>query len=155
MLHTAIPAAAKPLPWAHLDIPHRIARVLDTARLVGGNDCATREDFLRAPETCDLTVADIEANIGEAQRILIQGRIEPAYDRPQRIAAAVAIVGGMLPMVGDMHTALRHEGFENAELADIWTDVVKQSAARFAQHAGGKAADIPGWGRDMLERNAN
>jgi hypothetical protein len=151
---SATPAAASPLPWAHLDVPHRIARVLDAARLVGGNDCVTRDDYKRAPETCDHTQADIESNIGEAQRILLAGTVEPKYDRAQRLAAAVSIVGGLMPMIADMHSALRVCGFPHAEIADLWGDVVAGAGTAFAEHCRA-TPDIPDWGREMLAQRAD
>lgn len=157
---TAIPAApSAPMPWAHLDVPHRIARVLDIARLVGGNDCVTREDFLRAPETCDLTATEIEANIGEAQRILIEGRVEPTYPREVRLKHALKALLPTLPSAADMLDRLALHHFQPSEIATLWPDLMRRLAMRFdadrAPLPDGIAADIPNWGRQMLEANAN
>ena len=125
-------------PYELLSVPQRMARVMAQARLVGGEDRVTREDFKAAVETCDLADADLDANIGQAKRLLEEGAAEPVYDRAGRLSIATRLVTGMMPNAGAIHAALRHSGYTIREIADFWPELIEDSADTFHAVAGAR-----------------
>jgi hypothetical protein len=149
----AAPAVA---PWQHLDIPHRMARVISTARLNFGEDRVTERDFARAVETCDLSKDELEANLGAAARLLISEAPEPTYSRAERVAHGAAAILGMLPSRADLEGRLALYHFPKSEIADLWAEIIAKAADDFHAQVGQplSPADPGQWARDMLSKNA-
>ena len=134
-------AAGVPMPpgLAALSIPERMAQVIRARRLQG---CPTTErDFLEAVETCDLSVAELHANIGTAKRLVHPELVrhdQPAapvqpwdHDREyraERVSRAVATLAAAL------EAERRHlrGRYSDAELTALWPDIVAGLAARLA-----------------------
>ncbi|OJX17917.1 MAG: hypothetical protein BGO82_17045 [Devosia sp. 67-54] len=132
----------------------------------------TERDFEAEPETCDLTAEDLHRNIGRATQLVeAPAELSVAYNRAQRLTAARALVLGLMPLVGDVHSALRRQDFGNAEIADLWPDLVPAVAEDFTVRCGQpverrasrqagevfgvpEAPGLPDWARDQLARNA-
>lgn len=157
---TSSPAAAQPLfqeatpgDWRHLDIPHRMARAIERYRFrLDGT--VTERDFQAEPETCELSLDELRANIGKATILVEEGEPAPAYDRAARIAFGVQIVLGLMPQIGQMHVALRAH-FDPKEEGELWDDIVSGGAQRFkAERAPHTVTDLSSWARDQLARNA-
>lgn len=161
MLNSEIsrPTTLEAAPWRHLDIPHRMARVIERRRhMLDGT--VTERNFGEEPETCDLSLEELRANIGKAQQLIDDGAPEPAYDRAARLDAGVSLVMGMLPAIPAIHATLRDNGFTNSELGDLWDELIARAADDFHAdrapiHPTGARDGLPDWGRRMLERNAN
>ena len=156
MLHTSTETTTAPgvLPWAHLDIPHRMARVIEARRHLISETVSER-DFQEAPETCDLSLDELRANIGRASIIVHQAAPEPAYDREARIRLGVQLVMGMMPAIATIHTTLRQAEFTNGELATLWDEIIARSADDFHADRAPRLA-VPGlWAPEILAENAN
>jgi hypothetical protein len=145
----AAPAVA---PWQHLDIPHRMARVISTARLNFGEDRVTERDFARAVETCDLSKDELEANLGAAARLLISEEPEPTYSRAERVAHGAAAILGMLPSRADLEGRLALYHFPKSEIADLWRRDRRQSGRRLSRP--GRATPVSRRPRPMGPRHA-
>ncbi len=141
---------------AHLDIPHRVAIVIDRCKTQGGEDTVDKHQFAAEPETCDLSEDTIRANIGKAKKILAEGLPDLVRFRAERLKLAVDITLGLMPAEADIFARLRHAEppFSNAEIADLWEDVIARSAERFHVRRAPKASTGL-WGRDMLEASAH
>lgn len=172
MLNTVSHSAAAPVPaWLALDIPHRMALVIERRRhLLDGT--VTERDFEAEPETCDLTAEDLHRNIGRATQLVeAPAQLSVAYNRAQRLTAARALVLGLMPSVGEVTSSLRRHEYSNTEIADLWPDLVPAIAEDFTVRCGQPAAhrppreagevfgvpeapDLPDWAREQLARNA-
>ena len=151
---TTTPTAPGTLPWAHLDAAQRMARVIEARRFLVG-ETVTESDFRQAPETCDLSLEDLRANIGRAQIIVQTGRGEPAYDREARICLGVQLVMGMMPAIATIHTTLRQAEFTNGELANLWDEIIARSADDFHADRAPRLAVPNLWAPEILAENAN
>ena len=60
-----------------------------------------------------------------------------------------------MPMVAEVHSALRVCNYSNDEIADLWGEIVNGVTKEFAEHCNSKPDDIPAFARATLERNAN
>jgi hypothetical protein len=142
--------------WQHLDISHRIARVIDRVRLEFGEDRVSDKDFARAVETCDLSKDELESNLGAASRIVALGAPQPAYSRTARVQKGAALVLGLMPDAADVLGVLRSSGFGTREVGDLWDEIVAKAADDFhADRAPDKApSPMPDFARDMLSTNA-
>src|SRR3569623_1965274 len=107
MQHAAVTTAAQPAPWAHLDIPHRMALVIDRYRF-SLDGTVTERNFEAEHETCDLSLEELRANIGKAQQLIEAGvTATAAYDRAARVSEGARLVLGLMPQIGAMHEMLR------------------------------------------------
>lgn len=146
----------EPLPWAHLDIPQRMARVIERCK-IGIAEAVTENDFLREPETAEISLEDLRANIGKATILVVTGHGEPTYNRAERIKHGVAALLTVMPDRATVIETLAFHNFPRAEAADLAADIVDQVADRW--RGSGAALDtardgLPDWGRRQLERNA-
>lgn len=144
-------------PWAHLSIPHRLARVITRVAPRMGEDRVTLEDFLHEEETCDLSPAEIGAHIGAAKRLVSAGTIEPTYDRTARLAAATGTLVALLPDAATLRASLAASGYGGAELDELWTDLISMVARRFRASRApdpAPAPALPDWAREQLTANA-
>lgn len=159
MLNTqSTPALSAPgaLAWQSLDIPHRVALVIDRGRLVGGFEQVRDVDFQAAPETCDLSIETIRANIGKATKILVEEGVPQiaTYDRAARLKVAGGLVLGLMPAIPTIHTTLRQQGFGNAEIAELWNDLITGAARGFRSDRA-PVPDIGAHAREFLSKNAD
>ena len=151
-MNAATIAAPALLPWGNLDIPTRMLAVMSRVRLIGGEERVTSDDFHRAPETCDLSQAELDANIGKASILLVKGQsAEAAYDREARIIRGAALVLGLMPDAGAVHATLRDAGFTTREVGELWPEIISRAADRFDADRAPKPTI---WARDVLEKDA-
>jgi len=90
----------------------------------------TLDDFKAEPETAELSATEVAAHIGEAKRLFgaEQAAADALIRRESRLRTARQIVLGLFPDAGQVHAALRNAGFEVAEEADLWPELIAQSA---------------------------
>lgn len=127
MFATHVPATAAPASAAGPSIAERIATVI---RRHGGTEASvSRRDFRRAAETCDLTEAELEDNIGAASQ-LVAATVDPLadYDVERRINRAVTVLRALLPDAPAMRTTLRRNGFSSVEIAALWPRLMPRLA---------------------------
>jgi hypothetical protein len=140
-------------PWGHLTVSQRVARVIERCR-TGIHESVTEADFQREPETAELTLDEVRANIGRASILLLDGAPEPTYSRAERVAQGAMAVLGKLPNRVTIVDLLMTHGFPRQEAQDLAGDIVDQAGEHWRKH-GAMTDDLPGWGRRQLERNAN
>lgn len=154
--HANSPASV-PLPWAHLNIPQRMRRVIDRCKN-GIAEAVTEEDFAREPETAELSLDELKANIGKATILVVTGQHEPTYDRAERVRHGVSALFPAMPNRVTVIDTLKLHDFSQAEAADLAGDIVIALAERWRACGANLeygAADLPGWAREQLARNAN
>lgn len=153
MSHAQAAAPVAPIPpsIASLSIPERMVEVMRRLRMQG--QPTTISDFLAAEETCDLSEAELCANIGAAKRMIHPEVVR--HDRPptpvmpwdfdrsyrrERVARAAAIVADLPASFGDadMFSVLR-QAFSARELGDLWPEIIAAAAALVAQRRVGVA----------------
>ena len=122
-------------------IPERMAAVMRANRIQG--QPTTRDDFHQALETCDLSDAELDANIGAAKRLVDPevvrhdqpprpGRywnIDPDYRR-ERVTRGAALVTRTLPGDDVAVAALLSAGYCAAEIADLWSEIMAEAGPR-------------------------
>lgn len=157
-MHTATQPAAPPA-WLGLAIPGRMAIVIERYRHTG-DGTVTERHFQSEPETCDLSLDELRAHIGAAKQLVppegsdVARSAEPPYDRAARLRFATALIAGLMPAIPTIHTTLRQQNFSNAEIADLWGELVEGAASTFTTTAA-PSPGLPDWGRRHLEENAN
>lgn len=146
MLATAtIPLAPR---FAGLTIPQRMLVVIRRHRAIG-DGTTTRENFRQAEETCDLTDAELDANIGAAKRLADPETVRfdqpqaPAYPwetdrayRRQRVERAANLIVGLTPDPGQINTVLRTNNYEPREVGDLYGEIINAAARIFSETRG-------------------
>lgn len=87
------------------------------------------------------TPEEIDQHQAEARRLankLFVRNDEPTKpSREARLRKAITIVSGLMPDIGGITSSLRTIGFSNAELADLWTDLIAGAGGSFIETRGG------------------
>lgn len=131
-----------PPALAALSIPERMREVI--RRKTRQGQPTTRDDFHGAEETCDLSDAELDTNIGAASRLASAEAVrhdqptapvhpwdfDPDYRR-ERVARGAEIIGGLLPDAPAIHLALRSAGFATREVGDLWPELIEAAAHGF------------------------
>lgn len=140
MQHVTIPLDPQ---TAALTIPERMFQVMERNRLQG--QPTTRNDFRQAAETSDLSDGELDANIGNAKRLIDPRTVR--YDEPARPLSPLADAGyrkqvsdrmaadlvGLMPTRQVMVTLLMSRGLSKAELDACFDDAVREAGFRFAR----------------------
>lgn len=139
MLAADLPVPLAP-PLAALSIPERMLAVITRNRLAGL--ATTRDDFHQAEETCDLSDAELDANIGRAKRLANRDAVrhdqpaapvspweaDPDY-RASRIALAAGTLAGLMPTEAEAIAILRTgDRFSVRELGALWPEIITETA---------------------------
>lgn len=136
----AIPLAPS---LAALSIPELMLSVI--RRNAHEGQPTTRADFQQAEETCHLSDAQLDANIGAAKRLANQSVIrhdqppapvmawdhDPEYRR-QRVTFAAFLITGNLPGDDVAVAALRSAHYSTAEIAALWPEIMRDVGHRVA-----------------------
>lgn len=141
MLHTPVPL---PQSIAALKISERMAMVIRSKAHEG--QPTTRDDFHQALETSDLSDTQLDANIGEAKRLMHPEVVrhdqppkpvmpwdhDPEYRR-ERVTYAASLVTGAPCLVTPVAVAtLRTANYSPAEIAALWPEIMNHAAGRIA-----------------------
>lgn len=151
MPSTSHTPTAIPLPpsFAALPIPERMVRVMRERRMQG--QPTTLDDFLQASETCDLSEAQLAANIGAAKRLIHPETVrhdQPArprdpwdFDRDyrkSRVQLAAGMLAGAMPTEAEVHAILRQgDRFTARELGALWPEIIAAAGDLFHETRGG------------------
>lgn len=124
--HTPFFTTPGPVPaYAGQSIPERMAIVM---RANGGPDGSTdRKAFLRHPATCDLTEAELDANLGKAAAI-VETPVDPldAWDTEKLIARAVEVAKATIPNETAIFRSLREAGYSTPMIGAYWPTIMAQ-----------------------------
>lgn len=150
MLPTTHTATTIPLPpsISALSIPERMVQVMRDRRMQG--QPTTLDDFLQAGETCDLSEAQLAANIGAAKRLIHPETVrhdqparphDPWEDREyrqSRVQLAAGMLAGAMPTEAEVHAILRQgDRFTARELGALWPEIIAAAGDLFHETRGG------------------
>jgi len=120
--------------WPATPIPLRMARVMRQQDALGLP--TTEDDFLQAEETCDVSLADLKANIGAAKRLIAQGADLAENKTPgQRVTEAASILEPLLPDDQRIFAMLRANGYSSVELGDLWPLIMARIGRKLAKRS--------------------
>lgn len=105
--------------WSETPIALRMARVMRRQLELG--QPTTEDDFLEAEETCDVSRAELHAQIGAAKRLIAQGAdLAEIETTQQRVTRALRLIGGLIPDDTALFEQLRQGGFSSIEIGALW-----------------------------------